>query len=134
MRAYLHAEGVLPRVRFLGQMSDVSSVLEAIDVYLAAFPDTSARGVMEAMGAGKPVVALQYPAESPYNTAAELVGIPELLAGSEASYLEIANRLIRDAETRMKYSTAVYSRFIGEFDPAHLGPRYLQFLNALLKR
>jgi predicted O-linked N-acetylglucosamine transferase (SPINDLY family) len=128
IRAYLHAEGVLPRVRFLGPMSDVASVMPVVDVYLAPFPHSGDLAVLDAMGAGKPVVTLRYPAGSPYNSAAELVGVPELIALREIEYAEIAMKLVRDREFRERTGVAVSARFQKEFHPSLLGPKYLQLL------
>ena len=60
IRTALHSEGVLPRVRFLGQVGDVAPLLPVIDLYLAAFRTPEAHAVIEAMGAGKPVVVLRF--------------------------------------------------------------------------
>jgi len=133
IRAYLHAEGVLPRVRFLGPMSDVASVMGVVDIYLAPFPYMNDGALLDAMGAGKPVVALRYPPGTPYNESAELVGIPELLASREAEYSEIAMRLIRDREARDKAGAAVSARFQKEFHPSTLGPRYLRLVEEISK-
>ena len=131
IRAALHAEGVLPRVRFLGQMSDVTPLLGAVDVYLASFPHSGEHSILEAMGAGKPVVVLRYPPDSHYNSGAELVGIPELIAPGEADYVELADRLIRNADHRAKYSDVIRDRFRAEFRPSKLGERYREFLERL---
>ena len=128
IRAYLHAEGVLPRVRFLGAMSDVASVMGVVDIYLASFPHPGDTALLDAVGAGKPVVALRYPPGTPYNANAEMVGVPELLASREAEYSEIAMRLIRDREAREKAAAAVLARFQKEFHPSSLGPRYLRLV------
>jgi predicted O-linked N-acetylglucosamine transferase (SPINDLY family) len=128
IRAYLHAEGVLPRVRFLGVMSDVASVMPVVDVYLAPFPHSGDVTVLDAMGAGKPVVTLRYPAGSPHNSAAELVGVPELIASRETEYAEIAMKLVRDRDFRDRISVAVSARFQKEFHPSLLGPKYLELL------
>ena len=134
IRAYLHAEGVLPRVRFLGAMSDVASVMGVVDIYLAPFPQPGdAAFVLDAMGAGKPVVALRYPSGTPYNASAEMVGVPELLAAREAEYSEIAMRLIRDREAYEKAAVAVSARFAKEFHPGSLGPRYMRMVEEILK-
>jgi hypothetical protein len=126
IRAYLHAEGVLPRVRFLGPMSDVASVMGVVDVYLASFPHSGDATVVDAMGAGKPVVTLRYPPNSPFSSGAEIVGVAELIASRESEYAEIAMRLIRDREARDRASAAVFSRYQNEFHPSLLGPRYLR--------
>jgi predicted O-linked N-acetylglucosamine transferase (SPINDLY family) len=106
-------------------MTDVASLLAVVDVYLASFPNPGDLSVLDAMGAGKPVVVLRYPAGTPYNSAAELVGVPELLAARETEYGEIAMRLIRDGESREKASAAVSARFAKEFHPDSLASRYL---------
>jgi predicted O-linked N-acetylglucosamine transferase (SPINDLY family) len=128
MRSQLHAEGVLPRVRFLGDVQDIAPLLKVVDVYLAAFPDSTAQSVLEALGAAKPVVALRFPSDSPYNSGAELVGLRELTAPGEANYIEIADRLLRNARLRAELGEAVHDRFRREFRPERLGERYNQFL------
>jgi Glycosyl transferases group 1 len=131
VRSHLHSEGVLPRVRFLGHLSDVVPFLDVIDVYLASFPHSDQHSILEAMGAGKPVVVLRFPPDSPYNSGAELVGIRELIAPGEADFLEIADRLLRNPAFRAQLSQAVRDRFRGEFRPDRLGERYKAFVGRL---
>lgn len=131
IRTCLHAEGVLPRVRFLGHMADVAPLLHAIDVYLASFPHSGGHSLLEAMGAGRPVVVLRYPADSHYNSGAELVGIPELIASGEAEYTAAAARIIGDPRLRESLSGAVLQRFRSEFRPSILGVRYRTFLESV---
>jgi hypothetical protein len=128
IRPYLHSEGVLPRVRFLGQVEDVAPLLEVVDVYLASFPHSGGISILEAMGAGKPVVALRSSPDSHYNSGAELVGVRELTAPGEADYIEIADRLLRNPAQRQKQSQAMLDRFRAEFRPERLGVRYKEFL------
>jgi glycosyltransferase involved in cell wall biosynthesis len=132
IRPYLHSEGVLPRVRFLGQVGDTSPLLDMVDVYLSSFPSTDAHCILDAMGAGKPVVVLRHPADSRHNSAAELVGIRELMARGEADYIDITDRLLRHPELRAKQQKAVLDRFRAEFQPGRLGERYKSFLTRLL--
>jgi glycosyltransferase involved in cell wall biosynthesis len=134
MRAALHAESVLARVRFLGQMADVAPLFEAVDVYFAPFAHSDARFILEAMGAGKPVVGLRNETVTASRSVAELVGISELTAVGEAGYVDLADRLIRDPQLRARYSGAVRDRFRAEYDPSVLGARYLRFLETLLVR
>jgi hypothetical protein len=131
IRAYLHAEGVLPRVRFLGPMSDVAPVMGVVDIYLASFPHPGDDRLLDAMGAAKPAVALRYPPDSPYNSSAEILGVPELIASRESEYAEIAMRLIRDPEARERAASAVMARFQKEFHPSSLGPRYLRLVETI---
>jgi glycosyltransferase involved in cell wall biosynthesis len=129
IRPHLHSQGVLPRVRFLGNLGDVAPLFNVIDVYLAPFPKPSCRSILEAMGAGKPVVALRFPPDSSANAAAELVGIRDLTAPGEADYVEIIDRLLRNPGVREQLGQAVRDRFRGEFRPARMGERYTQFLD-----
>jgi hypothetical protein len=131
MRGLLHSEGVLPRVRFLGQVGDVAPLLEMIDVYLASFPHAGVHSILEAMGAGKPVVVLRFPPDSHYNYGAELVGVRELIAPGEADYIEIADRLLRTPTLRVTQGRAMLDRFRAEFRPARLGERYKAFIEKL---
>ncbi len=126
-RGLLHSEGVLPRVRFLGQVADVAPLLDTVDVYLASFPRLGAHSVIEAMGAGKPVVVLQ-------TAGSEFVGVRELIAPGEAGYVEIADRLLRNSTLRQKLGQAMRDRFRAEFRPERLGERYAQFIASLTAR
>jgi hypothetical protein len=131
IRPHLHAQGVLPRVRFLGNLGDVAPLLNVVDVYLAPFPKPTCRSVLEAMGAGKPVVALRVSPDSQSNSAAELVGARELTAPGEANYIEIVDRLLRNSALREQQGQAMRDRFRSEFRPDRLGERYKQFLERL---
>jgi glycosyltransferase involved in cell wall biosynthesis len=131
IRSHLHSEGVLPRVRFLGHLDDVAPLLVMIDVYLAPFPRSGARSILEAMGVGKPVVVLRDPPHSVYNSGSELVGVSELTAPGEADYVAIADRLLRNPELRAKHGESVRERFQAEFRPDRLGERYKELLTSL---
>ena len=131
IRPVLHSGGVLPRVRFLGHVADVAPLLDAVDLYLASFPHSGGHSILEAMGAGKPVVVLRFPSGSHSNSGADLVGVRELIAPGEADYVEIADRLIRNPETRKKQSQAMKDRFRAEFRTERLGERYAAFLQRL---
>jgi hypothetical protein len=128
IRARLHSEGVLPRVRFLGPLSDVVPLLNMIDIYLAPFPHSGGQSILEAMGAAKPVVVHRFPSDSTYNSGAEFVGVRELIAPGEADYTEIADRLLRTPAFRAAQGKAVLDRFRAEFRPERLGERYKAFI------
>jgi predicted O-linked N-acetylglucosamine transferase (SPINDLY family) len=127
-RSQLHTAGVLPRIRFLGQVSEVAPLMNVIDIYLAPFPHSGAQSILEAMGSGKPVVVSRSAPDSQYNTGAELVAVKELLAPGEGNYIEIADRLLRNPEFRAKQGQAMLDRFRAEFRPDRLGERYKAFL------
>ena len=132
IRAALHEEGVLPRVRFLGTMSDTASVMAVADVYLCPFKKSEESPLLDAMGAGRACVAVKFPDDPARNVSAEILGVPELLvADSEVAYLQVAQGLLRDAETRTKCAELVEARFEAEFSGLNLGRKYLQFLDGL---
>lgn len=128
IRSHLHSRGVLPRVRFLGHLPDVAPLLGLIDVYLASFPQPNSQRILEAMGAGKPVVVLKSPLDSQHTFGAELVGVRELIAPGEADYVDIADRLLRIPAFRAAQVQAVLDRFRMEFHPECLGQRFKQFI------
>jgi len=131
IRGHLHSAEVLSRVRFLGHMADVAPLLDVVDLYLASFPHSGGHSILEAMGAGKPVVVRGFSKDSHYNSGAELVGVLELIAKSEIDYIEIADKLLKNPTLRAKQSSAMLERFRSEFRPASLGTRYVQFLQKL---
>ena len=129
IRAALHEEGVLPRVRFLGTMSDTASVMAVADVYLCPFKKTEEFPLLDAMGAGRACVAVKFPDDAGRNASAEILGVPELLvADSELAYLQVAQGLLRDAESRARCAELVEARFEAEFSSLNLGRKYLEFL------
>jgi glycosyltransferase involved in cell wall biosynthesis len=130
-RGLLHSEGVLSRIRFLGQVSDTLRLLGAVDVYVAPFPDAGSGSVLELMGAGKPIVAMKYPSNAEFNTTAELVDLAELTPLTPAEYIQCADRLIRDAAHRSRLGDALQERFQAEFRPSLLGERYVAFIRKL---
>jgi glycosyltransferase involved in cell wall biosynthesis len=132
IRPYLHSEGVLPRVRFLGQIADTAALLEMIDVYLASFPISEPDPILDAMGAGKPVAAFKYAPDSNYNSAAELVGARELTPSREADYIDVVDRLLRNPAMRAEQGRAMLDRFRAYFRPEKLGERYKAFLGNML--
>jgi Glycosyl transferases group 1 len=130
IRSFLHSEGILPRVRFLGQLGDVAPLLGVLDVFLASFPRSNSSFVLDAMGAGKPVVALRFPDDSENNSAAELVSIDELTPRTEGQYIHIVESLLRNETLRQTRGRAMLDRFCKEFRPELLGERYKTFLAA----
>ena len=129
VRSVLHAEGVLPRVRFLGQVPDVAPLLGAIDIYLASFPQCGGHSILEAMGAGKPVVTIRIPPDSAFNAGAELVESRDLVASRDGDYIAIADRLLRNPALRETQGKIMLERFRSEFRPERLAERYIAFID-----
>lgn len=131
IRAYLHDEGVLTRVRFIGGTSDVASVLAVTDVYLAPWVCPDEALLLEAMGAGRASVVVGNSQDPRLNFCAELLGVSELTASSEAEYIQIAQRLIRDKAERSRCADLVKARFDSNFVPGHVARRYIEFLDRI---
>ena len=106
-------------------------MLDVLDVYLASFPHSGGHSLLEAMGAGKPIVVMRFSPDSHYNSGAELVGVRELTAPGEADYIEIADRLLRNPALRATQGQAMLERYRAEFRPERLGERYKAFLKSL---
>jgi hypothetical protein len=90
IRARLHAEGVLPRVRFMGDMADNEPLIAVCDIYLAYFPGGDPV-VVRARGAGRPSVELDSGGSSAAATTAECV------AQTVPDYIQLASDLLRKA-------------------------------------
>ena len=88
--------------------------------------------ILDAMGAGKPVVVLKSPFDSNSAPGFELVGTRELIAPGEADYVEIADRLLRTPVYRADQGRALQERFRTEFRPEHLGRRYKEFIGRVV--
>jgi hypothetical protein len=113
-RGFLHSEGVLTRIRFLGDMSDVTPLLVASDIYFASFPSFDAEPILAARGAGVPVLVLQSnrkPSDGP------AAGASELSAANEPEYVEIASRFLRNLKAR---ATQPQESPAGAANPAQL--------------
>jgi len=111
----------------------MASVMAVSDVYLCPFKKSDETLLLEAMGAGKLCVATRS-SNDPGDFNAEILGIPEFIADSEMTYLQIAQGLLRDAEARKRGAGLIESRFHSEFSPAVLGRKYLEFLSRIVSR
>ena len=107
------------------------TVKEAVaDVYLCPFKRSDEKPLLDAMGVGRPCIATRDSGD-PGQDSADVLGIPEFVADSEMSYLQIAQGLLRDAEARKRASTLIERRFNSEFSPALLGRKYIEFLSTV---
>ena len=96
----LEAAGLGKRAGFTGKRKDMSEFLRVADVFLAAVPRASAAGVLAAMNAGRPVVALAGDPADPQNAAAILGD--GVVAADLGDYLSKAADFIRDPVLRQK--------------------------------
>lgn len=113
----------LTRVRFLGERHDVASLLAAADVaVLASHWEGSPLAVMEAMAAGKPVVATA------------VGGVPELVHDGRTALLvpprqpralaQALRHLLDDPTLRQRLATAAPPLARQRFDSTRMATRY----------
>ena len=122
------------KVHFLGRSTDVPTILGSADVFvLASRYKGNPLCVMEAMAAGKPVVATA------------VGGIPELVQDGESGilcYSQDSNefsramyRLGKDADLRREMGRAARSRALDMFDDRTMADRYKElYLDCLARR
>jgi hypothetical protein len=134
MRQSMHAEGVLPRVRFLGEMSNVAPLLDGLDFYLAPFPNFECGFVLDAMGAGKPVVIQRQSSDPKNGCGSDLVADDDLVVDSVGGYVEAVSRIIRKTDLRKRVSEAVRQRFHSEYSPQRLAQRHLEYFKEIASR
>jgi glycosyltransferase involved in cell wall biosynthesis len=88
--------------------------------------------VLEAMGAGKPVV-IQRKATDPRNGfGSELVNHEDLVVDNQGGYVEAVSRMIRHSALRAKLSEFVRERFNAEFTPKAMAKLYVDLFETLL--
>jgi len=132
IRTFFETGGLSNRIRFVEHIPDIAGMLGMIDIYLNSFPVSAGQSILEAMAASIPPVIRKYPHATHYNVGAELAEMPDLLAGSEDEYVEIAGRLIDDPSLRAHYGELLKNRFKAEFRPAGLGAKYLEFIQEVV--
>src|SRR5262249_25535459 len=91
-RTHLHAEGVLPQVRFVGTVALAESLIEVVDLYLTPFPSSQSDFTLKAIAAGKPVVAMR--------TGGSESAAGTLAASTEGGYVDAAGGVIRKLPVR----------------------------------
>ena len=132
IRRFFETEKLIGRIRFVEFVPDVAGMLGMIDVYLNSFPVSAGQSVLEAMAASIPTVIRKYPHATHHNVGAELAQIPDLLAGDEDEYVQIANRLIDNPDVRTHYGELLKTRFEAEFRPEGVGAKYLEFIEEII--
>jgi hypothetical protein len=133
IRKFLESENLIDRVRFVEHVPDVASMLPMIDVYLNSFPVSGGQSILEPMAAAKPTVIRQYPELSHHlNVGAELADIPELIAGNDDEYVDIANRLIESPDLGKRLGQQLQERFRAQFRPEGVGAKYLDFFQEVI--
>ena len=120
-------------VRFLGQVRDVSGLLQSVDLGLFASPiEGSPNAVLECMAAGLAVVGTDIPG---IREAVGPDGAPYLAPPEDADrFAELVLLLARDAERRAQAGRANRRRIENCFSPRQMGARMASLCAARLSR
>ena len=99
-------------IRALPNRADCIKCLELADIYLDSYPDSGADSLVEPLLAGLPVVARKGQKTRSRQSAAVLeeLLIPELVANSEKSYIEMSTALGTNPELRRRYRDRVQQK------------------------
>jgi glycosyltransferase involved in cell wall biosynthesis len=119
VRKFTRAIGLDSHVHFAGPVADLGPLLERADVvWVPSLADRGHGAALEAMSAGRPVIAARWP------------GLAEIVADGETGHLVLANSkaelarathgLLEDAEARRRLGEAGRRRAAEHFGPAGL--------------
>ncbi|OAB63463.1 hypothetical protein AY599_17325 [Leptolyngbya valderiana BDU 20041] len=89
-------------IKTLPNRADIRQALQQADVYLDSFPYSGAASVLDPLRVGLPIVAMEG-SELRFRQSAALLRelqIPDLIADSEDSYIQLATQLATDANFR----------------------------------
>lgn len=104
----LEAAGLSKRAGYTGKRKDMADFLRVADVFLASVPRASSSGMLAAMNAARPIVALAGDPADPQNAAAMLGDAH--VAEDITAYLAKAATFIKDAGLRTKVGAELKAR------------------------
>jgi hypothetical protein len=127
--------GAGKRVGYAGRRRDLPGFLRIADAYLAEFPDSEARGVLEAMAVERPVVAMKWGDEAAQCQAATLIGAEAAIVGRDtAAYIERVNKIIREPAFRQRLGKSMRARVEQHFGFAQTARHLEQLCEQLIQR
>lgn len=114
----LAKEELIERVHFIGFRKDAANLMKIIDIYINQFPEGGGLSVLEAMAACKPAVAMKYDDTVTGSGGAVHVGQEYTIKSQDyASYIDFANKLIRDEKFRADVGVKMRKRYEEVFSP-----------------
>lgn len=146
MQQRFQAEGVLDRVRYLGpRQNDAPALNKTIDVYCDTYPWVGGQTLLDAMQAGRPIVAMLPAPDTdldPTGVSATtavasslLSGVIDLAqAGDVADYARLAQRYINDPSRRLRDCSACYEKATRDCNAFEKSKRYAEDMRAILLR
>jgi glycosyltransferase involved in cell wall biosynthesis len=121
--------GMAERILFTGFRSDVPDCLAAFDVFvLPSFAESHSIGLLEAMRAGKPIVATGVGGNTEsVRDGREAIIVPP---GDATALAEALSRLLGDSSARERLRQAARQRFESEFSLERMLRRTAEWLMA----
>jgi glycosyltransferase involved in cell wall biosynthesis len=126
--------GVAKRVGFAGKRKDLPGFLRIADIYVAEYPVASPAGVLGAMAAERPVVAMKWSDAPEHAPAATFVGDDAIAARDTATFVERVGKLIKDAPARAKLGKSLRARLDQQFSFAQTAKQLEQTIEHYLAR
>lgn len=108
IRRSFETKGVSDRLRFLGMQRVPSQLARSMTLYLNEFPFGGGVALLDALGAGLPVISM-YDPDGPHQAryAANAIGLDRVItSGLPADYTALACRLLEDEAERKLWSEA----------------------------
>jgi glycosyltransferase involved in cell wall biosynthesis len=127
------AEGISPRVRFLGSLYDEDrrSALAAADVWaLTSHTENFGNAVLEAMAAGLPIIVSTAVNISPEIRVANAGLVTSLKIEEVASHI---STLLNDPDRRLQLGSQA-TLFAEQYDWSHVAPRLVEMYHSVVDR
>jgi glycosyltransferase involved in cell wall biosynthesis len=123
--------GCADHVRFLGHREDASRWLELMDVFcLASSFEGMSNSLMEAMAAGKPVVASDIPPNRELVTQGESGFLASV--GDRVAYMQFLRMLMDDSALRQKIGATARTRMQNDFGVAEMVRKYVDIYQQVI--
>lgn len=129
----LLAAGVRDRCVFAGRRTDIRPALKAADLLLNEYPEGGGNSVIEAMGAGVPVLAMHAGDRHAECIGALLVGDDALPTPDPAAYWQRAHDWITSRDLRQHAARRQQRRALDRLDYAPINRAYEAHFSSLLR-
>lgn len=124
---------VADRVHLPGPVPDIRPAVRASDIYLNEYPEGGGNSVIEAMGCGTPVAAMNAGRSHGCNIGAALVGDDAIPTFDTAAYWKLVTDWDRDPDLRRAAGARQQSRAIEKLDYTVICAEYRRIFERLLR-
>jgi glycosyltransferase involved in cell wall biosynthesis len=120
------------RARFPGPVGDIRPFVKAADVFLNEYPEGGGNSVIEAMGCGTPVLAMNAGPAHGCHIGADLVGDDAIPAFDPGAYWAKASAWLADRVARRAAGLRQQRRALDHLDHAVIAAKYAEELTGML--